>query len=183
MSYLYRSVACLQACTGLLLGWVTGFTGLPLFTSVRATGEGQSEWNSVIRQGTPVETIFLGRPVRGALQATSSLAYLAKNPIDCTGCPQTQFRFIKSEVSARCREASTVPVWSVCNTWNILGSPPRDKSFKQFPVPVFWVVATQPYLSGIKWGALQDTFIILSVSLAWPRGWGQTAMHQINTLP
>lgn len=29
VSYLCKSVTCLQTCTGLLLGWVTGFTGAP----------------------------------------------------------------------------------------------------------------------------------------------------------
>lgn len=43
VSYLYRSAACLQACSGLSLGWVAGFTGLPLLPS-----EGQSERNSMI---------------------------------------------------------------------------------------------------------------------------------------
>lgn len=48
VSYLYRSAACLQACTGLTLGWVTGFTGLTLRPLVEAAGKGQSEQSSVI---------------------------------------------------------------------------------------------------------------------------------------
>lgn len=101
--------------------------------------------------------------VCAALQAPSSLVRIAKNPIDCTGCLLTEYRFIRSETSTQCTEATSVLPWPVCNTCYILGSslPRLDFSFKQFLVCVFWGLAIcGPIQTVQKEVAQQDTFII-----------------------
>ncbi len=81
-----------------------------------------AKWAEQHGLGVVVETVFLGRPVCGALQATSSLVWLAKNPIDCAGCPQPEFRFIKSEIPNNVqKQAQSLHGHSNCNTWCISG--------------------------------------------------------------
>lgn len=67
-------------------------------------GSGRSHGNS-----------FLGQ-TSGALKATSSLVPFAEAPIDWTGCPQTESKVIKAEISTQSTGAGSVFAWVVIQT-------------------------------------------------------------------